>query len=110
MSSHSLMGAEHDAARAPVASANSSAAQFGSSSYSPHLSSGVFGSPKPRSSCVVKRSEIGEFGGVWLQGHGLSVASETLDFSSRVRRAAPSLHMGSDEPVVARYGAAKTPL
>ena len=56
---------------------------------------------------MVKRSEIGEFGGLWLQGHGLSVASETLGFFSRVRKAAPSLQMGSDEPVVARYSASK---
>ena len=31
---------------------------------------------------MVKRSEIGESGGAWLQGHGLSVGSEVLGLSS----------------------------
>ena len=57
---------------------------------------------------MVKRSEIGEFGGLWLGGHGLPEESEALDASSRVRRAAPRRQMPPEEPVVARYGAAKT--
>ena len=36
----------------------------------------------------VKRSDTGEFGGAWLEGHGLSVGSEVLGLSSRVLRAA----------------------
>ena len=60
------------------------------------------------SSCMVNRSEIVGLGGLWLEGHGLSVGSETLGPSSRVRRTAPSLQMQPDEPVVARYGATKT--
>ena len=41
--------------------------------------------------CMVKRSETVNLGGLWLEGHGLSVASETLGLFPRVRRAAPSL-------------------
>ena len=52
---------------------------------------------------MVKRSENGEFVTVWLQGHGLSVGFETPGPSSRVRRAAPSLQMQTDEPVEASY-------
>ena len=58
--------------------------------------------------CVVKRSEIVNLGGLWLEGHRLSEGSETLGLSSRVQGAAPSLQMQPDEPVEARYGAAKT--
>ena len=57
---------------------------------------------------MVKRSEVGESGGAWLQRHGLSVGSEVLGLSSRVLRAASSLQMQPDEPVVASYGTAKT--
>ena len=57
---------------------------------------------------MAKRREIVNLGGVWLGGHGLSVGSEVLGLSSRVRRAAPSLQMRSYEPVEARYGLAKT--
>ena len=57
---------------------------------------------------MVKRSENGVLGGLWLEGHGLSVGSEVPGLSSRVRRAAPSLHMQTDEPVEASYGLAKT--
>jgi len=56
---------------------------------------------------MVKRSEIVTLGGLWLEGHGLSVESELLGLSSRVRRAASSLQMQSDEPVEASYGLAK---
>ena len=41
--------------------------------------------------CVVKRSEIVNLGGLWLEGHGLLEKSETRGLSSRVPRAAPSL-------------------
>ena len=47
-------------------------------------------------------------GGFWLEGHGLSVGSEALGLSSRVRRAAPRLHMQPDGPAEASYGATKT--
>ena len=57
---------------------------------------------------MVKRSEIVDLGGPWLEGHGLSVGSQTLGFFSRVRRAAPSRQMQTDEPVEASYGLAKT--
>ena len=53
---------------------------------------------------MVERSETGEFGTPWFQGHGLSVVSETLGPSSRLSRPAPSLQMQSDEPVVASSG------
>ena len=46
-------------------------------------------------------------GGLWREGHGLSVESEVLVLSSRVRRAASSLQMQTDEPAVASYGLAK---
>ena len=59
---------------------------------------------------MVKRSENGNLGGLWLEGHGLSVASETLGIFSRVRRAAPSLQMQPDELLVASYGLAKSAL
>jgi len=59
---------------------------------------------------MVKRSENGDLGGLWQEGHGLPEISEVLGLSSRVRRAAQSLQMQPDEPVVASYGPAKTPL
>ena len=58
--------------------------------------------------CMVKRNEIVSLAGLWLEGHGHQEGSEVLGLSSRVRRAAPSLQMQSDEPVVARYHLAKT--
>ena len=68
-------------------------------------------SPRASSSTwMVKRSEIGEFGGAWLQGYSLSVGSEVMHRFSRVRRAAPSHQMQPDELLVASYGTAKTPL
>ena len=58
---------------------------------------------------VVKRSENGNVGGVWLEGHGLPVGSEALGLASRVRRAAASLRTQSEETVLAdRCGLAKT--
>ena len=57
---------------------------------------------------MVKRSEIVNVGGLWLKGHGLSVASETLGLFSRVGRAAPSLQTQPDEPLEASYGPTKT--
>ena len=59
---------------------------------------------------MVKRSENVNLGGLWLKGHGLSVGSETLGLFSRVRRAAPSVQMQTEEPMVAKHGPAKTPL
>ena len=58
--------------------------------------------------CVVKRDELVDLGGLWLESHGLPEKSETLGLSSRVRRAAPSIQMQSDESVVSRSGTAKT--
>ena len=60
------------------------------------------------SACTVRRGELVDLGGLWLEGHGLSEGCETLGLSSRVRRAAPSLQMQADEPVEARRGLAKT--
>ena len=57
---------------------------------------------------MVKRSEKGDLGGLWREGHGLSKRSEVLGLSSRVPRAAPRLRMRPEEPVVARHGLAKT--
>ena len=57
---------------------------------------------------MVKRSEIVKSCGLWLEGLGLSVESETLGLSSRVRRAASSLQMQPEVPVVASYGPART--
>ena len=50
----------------------------------------------------------GVLGGLWLEGHGLSVGSEALGCFSGVRRAASSLQMQSEKPVVASYGLTKT--
>jgi len=57
---------------------------------------------------MVRRGEIEQFVTAWLQGHGLSVGSEALGRSSRVRRAAPRLPTQPDAPAVAGYGLAKT--
>ena len=57
---------------------------------------------------MVRRSETGNLGGLWLKGHGLSGGSEVIGRSPRVRRAAPSLQMQSDEPALSSYGLAKT--
>ena len=57
---------------------------------------------------MAKRGAIGDLGAVWLYCHGFSVTAEALGLFSRVRRAAPSLQMQSEAPVVASYGAAKT--
>ena len=59
---------------------------------------------------MVQRSEIVNLGGLWLDNHGVSVRSETLGLSSRVRRAAPSLHTQSEKPLVASHGLAKSAL
>jgi len=59
---------------------------------------------------MVKRSEIVNLGGLWLKGHGLSVASETLDLFSRVRRAAPRLRTQPEKPPVDSHGLAKSAL
>tara|TARA_B110001452_G_scaffold121274_1_gene100646 strand:+ start:842 stop:1123 length:282 start_codon:yes stop_codon:yes gene_type:complete len=58
--------------------------------------------------CRAKRGEIVSLGGLWLEGHGLPVASEVLGLSSRVRRAAASLRTLPDELLVASRGLAKT--
>ena len=72
--------------------------------YVPHVESG---SADARA-CVAKRGGIGELGGAWLEGHGLSVGSETTGRFSRVRRAARSLQMQTEELLEASYGLAKT--
>ena len=53
---------------------------------------------------MVKRSENGVFG----RDSGASEGSETLGLSYGVRRAAPSLPMQPEEPVMVRYGTATT--
>ena len=53
-------------------------------------------------------AKLATLGGLRLKGHDLSVGSDLLGLSPRVRRAAPSLQMQSVEPVVASYGATKT--
>ena len=57
---------------------------------------------------MVKGSEIGILGAALRRSHGLSAASEVLGLSSRVRRAASSLQMQSEETVLASYGPTKT--
>ena len=57
---------------------------------------------------MVKRSEIVNLGCLWLEGHGRSEGSATLDLSSRVRRAALSIQKQSDESAVSSSGTAKT--
>ena len=44
--------------------------------------SNMFGSSRKYGTWMVKRSEIVNLGGLWLEGHGLSVGSETLGLSS----------------------------
>ena len=57
---------------------------------------------------MVERSGIGILGAALRRSHGLSAESEGLGLSSRVRRAASSLQMQSEEPVVASYPPTKT--
>ena len=59
---------------------------------------------------VRRGGKNGDLGGLWLDGSGLLVGSETLGLSSRVRRAASSLQMQPDEPVVASCCATKAAL
>ena len=67
----------------------------------------MFCSSRTRS-CMVKRSELGILGAALRRSHGLSAESEVLCLSSRVRRAASSLQMQSEETVLASYGPTKT--
>ena len=57
---------------------------------------------------MAKGSAIGILGVALRRGHGLSAESEVLGLSSRVRRAASSLQMQSEETVLASYGPTKT--
>ena len=57
---------------------------------------------------MVKRSEHGDLGGLWLQSYGLPVRSEVMGRFHRVRRAASRLQLQSEEPLVASHHAAKT--
>ena len=57
---------------------------------------------------MVKRSKIVGLGGLWLQSYGLSVRSEVMGRFYRVRRAASSLQLQPEEPVVASCGLTKT--
>ena len=57
---------------------------------------------------MVERGGIGDLGGLWRKGHGLSVGDEVRGLSWRVRRAAPGLQMQPDETAVASCGLAKT--
>ena len=63
---------------------------------------------EPASTWTVKRGEVVSLGGLWLEGHGLPKGSETLGLTSRVRWAAPSLPMLTEEPVAASYSPTKT--
>ena len=56
---------------------------------------------------MVKRSGIGILGAALRRSHGLSAESE-VGLSSRVRRAASSLQMQSEETVLASYVPTKT--
>ena len=58
--------------------------------------------------CRVKRSEVGILGAALRRCHSSSVESEVLRLSCRGWRAAPSLRMPSEEPVVASHGPTKT--
>ena len=57
---------------------------------------------------MVKHCGVGIFCAVSRRRHGLSAESEALGLSSRVRRAAPSRQMQSEETVMASYGPSKT--
>ena len=57
---------------------------------------------------MVKRREIGILGAALRRSHGFSAESEVPDLSSRVRRAASSLQMQSEETVLASYSPTKT--
>ena len=57
---------------------------------------------------MVKGSGIGILGTALRRRHGLSAESEVMGPSSRVRRAASSLQMQSEETVLASYGPTKT--
>ena len=57
---------------------------------------------------MVTGSKIGILGAALRRSHGLSAESEVLGLSSRVRRAASSLQMQSEETVLASYGPTKT--
>ena len=55
---------------------------------------------------MVRHSEIGILSAALRRSQSLSAESEVLGHSFRVRRAAPSLLMQSEETVVASHGAA----
>ena len=57
---------------------------------------------------MVKHGEIGVLGAALRRSQGFSAESEALGLSSRVRRAASSLQMQSEETVVASHGPTKT--
>ena len=58
-------------------------------------------------SCMVQSSENGDLGGLRRKSHRFLRWSEEPGLSSRVRRAVASLRARSEEPVEARYGAAR---
>ena len=57
---------------------------------------------------MVKRGELGNLAALWMEGRCLSVRSELMGRFYRVRRAASSLQLQPDEPVVASSGSTKT--
>ena len=57
---------------------------------------------------MVKRSEIGIWGTALCRSQGFPAEPEVLGLSSRVRRAASSLQMQSEETVLDSYGPTKT--
>ena len=58
--------------------------------------------------CGETQRNIGPLRAALRNSHGFSPESERLGLSSRVRRAAPSLQMQSEEPAMARSSPAKT--
>ena len=58
--------------------------------------------------CVVKHSGVGMLGMALRRSQGVSAESEVPGLSSRVRRAASSLQMQSEESVLASFGSTET--
>ena len=64
--------------------------------------------PRFSMACMVRNGEVGILGAASRRRQGFSAESEVRGLSSRVRRAAPSLQMPPEEPVVASCGPTKT--
>ena len=57
---------------------------------------------------MVKQRHVGVLGAALRRSHGFSAEPKVLRLSSRVRRAASSLQMQSEETVLDSYGPTKT--